>query len=233
LGEPGSKNRNPLIAAIFHETNLAETKGTGIRTMRKLMEQANMVPPTFESDHSANLFTARLLLHHFLSEDDIIWLHNFQDFELNDAQKRALIFAREVGAIDNPSYRQLNGCDSLKASGELRNLRDLGILSQKGKGRATYYVPDLAFYNPEMGRIIPDPVLSDKSGALPDNPKSLPDNPSTLVPGTSAPVPGISTPVPALSAPVPEGLVHHLPGELKELIDQLGKEQIERKMWKG
>lgn len=139
LGEPGSKNRNPFIAAIFHETNLAETKGSGIRTMRKLMEQANMVPPTFESNHSSNQFTTRLLLHHFLSEEDILWLHSFNQFELNDSQKRALIFIRETGAIDNPAYRQLNGCDILKASSELRSLRDLNILVQKGKGRATYY----------------------------------------------------------------------------------------------
>lgn len=72
LGEPGSKNRNPFIAAIFHETNLAETKGSGIRTMRALMEKASMVPPTFESDHGANQFTMRLLLHHFLSEEKIL-----------------------------------------------------------------------------------------------------------------------------------------------------------------
>lgn len=85
LGEPGSKNRNPFIAAIFHETNLAETKGSGIRTMRKLMDQANMVPPTFESDHGANMFTTRLLLHHFLSEEDIDWLKGFYKFELSDS----------------------------------------------------------------------------------------------------------------------------------------------------
>ena len=35
IGEPGSFSRNPHIAAIFHDTNLAETKGTGIKSMRK------------------------------------------------------------------------------------------------------------------------------------------------------------------------------------------------------
>jgi ATP-dependent DNA helicase RecG len=183
LGEPGSKNRNPFIAVIFHDTNLAETKGSGIRTMRKLMEQANMVPPTFESDHSANQFTTRLLLHHFLSEEDIVWLNGFNDFEINDAQKRALIFTRETGAIDNPSYRQLNGCDSLKASGELRNMRDWGILAQKGKGRATYYIPDLAFNHPELGKNNqvtslsnhPDEFLSDDPDSLPDHLDALSD----------------------------------------------------------
>lgn len=74
LGEPGSEQRNPYIAAIFHETKLAKTKGSGIRTMRKLMEQAGLVPPTYASNHSSNEFTTRLLLHHFLSENDLKWL---------------------------------------------------------------------------------------------------------------------------------------------------------------
>ncbi len=174
LGEPGSKNRNPFIAAIFHETNLAETKGSGIRTMRTLMEQANMVPPTFESDHSSNTFTARLLLHHFLSEADIKWLGAFDPYNLSDAQKRALIFVREAGAIDNGTYRQINGCDILKASAELRQMRDGGLLEQKGKGRATYYIPGYAFsLFPAIEQGI-NP-LPDQSGALPDQSGALPD----------------------------------------------------------
>ncbi|WP_035649322.1 ATP-binding protein [Flavobacterium sp. ASV13] len=139
LGEPGSKNRNPFIASIFHETNLAETKGSGIRTMRILMEKSSLAPPTFESDHTANLFTTRLLLHHFLNESDLQWLNTFAEYELNTEQKKGLIFIREAGAIDNSTYRQLNACDVLKASNELRSLRDKGLIEQKGKGRSTYY----------------------------------------------------------------------------------------------
>jgi ATP-dependent DNA helicase RecG len=140
LGEPGSKNRNPFIASIFHETNLAETKGSGIRTMRALMKKASLAPPTFESDHSANLFTARLLLHHFLNETDLQWLETLKEYELNESQKKALIFLREAGAIDNSTFRQLNACDVLKASNELRYLRDKELIIQKGKGKATYYI---------------------------------------------------------------------------------------------
>ena len=120
LGDPGSETRNPHIAAVFHKTNLAETKGSGIRAMRKLLEDAGMAPPTFESNRSEDTFTARLLLHHFLSEDDIAWLTKFDNESLSDSQKRALIFLREVGAIDNPTFRQLGDLDLLKASSELR-----------------------------------------------------------------------------------------------------------------
>ena len=34
LGEPGSVQRNPFISTIFHDTNLAETKGSGISSIR-------------------------------------------------------------------------------------------------------------------------------------------------------------------------------------------------------
>ncbi len=140
LGEAGSKTRNPKIAAIFHETNLAETKGSGIRTMRRLMEENNFAPPTFESNRDNNNFTARLLLHHFLSKEDMDWLANFNNDNLNDAQKRALIFVRESGAIDNQTYRQINASDTLSSSIDLRRLRSSNLLEKKGQGSTTYYI---------------------------------------------------------------------------------------------
>jgi ATP-dependent DNA helicase RecG len=205
LGEPGSKNRNPFIAAIFHETNLAETKGSGIRTMKSLMEKAELMQPTFESDHSNNSFTVRLLLHHFLNEEDIKWLSGFNHFEISDSQKRALVFLREVGAIDNATHRQLNGYDILKASGELRNLRDKEIVLQKGKGRSTYYIP-----NPQISE-----------WGL----KTL----SAPVPELSAPVSKrldlqdiyLSEPVQDLSEPVDQALVHQLPNEIQRVVNDL------------
>jgi len=141
LGLPGSETRNPFIAAVFHDTNLAETKGSGIRAMRRLMQESHLAPPTFESHRAANEFISRLLLHHFLGEDDINWLRQFDDFNLSDSQKQALVFVRELGAIDNKAFRQLSDCDPIKASSELRLLKSLKLLETKGKGKASYYVP--------------------------------------------------------------------------------------------
>ncbi len=187
LGTPGSETRNPSIAAVFHDTNLAETKGSGIRAMRRLLEQAHLAPPTFESDRGQNLFTARLLLHHFLSEDDLRWLMSFDHFDLNDNQKRGLIMLRELGAIDNLSYRQQSGTDTLTASQELRAMRDLHLLEMKGKGSKTHYV---------AGRLIsgqPEPPVSVAPGAMtqPGFPKAQPPDPKAQPPGvkTQAPQP--------------------------------------------
>ncbi len=140
FGDPGSETRNPFVASVFHETNLAETKGSGIRAMRKLMKQAHLAPPTFDSDRNNNQFVSRLLLHHFLDEKDLTWLKQFDDLALTDAQKQALIFVREVGAIDNQTYRQMTDFDTLKASNELKILKSYDLLLPKGKGKGTYYL---------------------------------------------------------------------------------------------
>ena len=140
-GETGSMLRNLRISEIFHDTNLAETKGTGIGAMRRLMKEAGLMPPTFESNHEANKFTARLLLHHFLSKENMEWLAQYAEFDLVNEQKLALVFVREVGAIDNATYRQLDSSIThARARLEIHKLCDLGFLEKKGQGRNTYYI---------------------------------------------------------------------------------------------
>ena len=151
LGEPGSQLRNPNLAAVFHETNTAETKGSGIRVMREQMRANGFSLPTFESDRANNSFTSRFLLHHFLLEEDLEWLKQ-APVDLSDSQRYALIFLREQGAINNQTLRQLTGSDVLTASQDLRKLRENGLLAQKGKGSATYYLP-----GPQFPEELPEP----------------------------------------------------------------------------
>ena len=142
LGEPGSQPRNPVIAAVLHETRFAETKGSGIRVMREMMDRAGLTPPVFESDRGRDVFVvARYLFHHFLGASDVAWLGQFRDLHLSDDEAKALIFVREAGAIDNASYRELNRVDTITSSQALRRLRDSGLLIRQGKGSATYYLP--------------------------------------------------------------------------------------------
>ena len=99
------------------------------------------MPPTFESNHEANKFTARLLLHHFLSKENMEWLAQYAEFDLVNEQKLALVFVREVGAIDNATYRQLDSSIThARARLEIHKLCDLGFLEKKGQGRNTYYI---------------------------------------------------------------------------------------------
>jgi ATP-dependent DNA helicase RecG len=220
LGEPGSQPRNPKIAAVLHETRFAETKGSGIRVMRESMEQAGLTPPLFESDRTNDQFVARYFFHHFLGEDDIAWLAQFRDLHLTDEDAKALIVVREAGAIDNATYRELNKVDALAASSALRRLRDAGLLAQKGRGSATYYVPTERLATDETG-------LSSKSGeGLSSNLPALSTNPD----GLSTNPPALSTNLEGLYAEHAEeeenrrkALLDELPGALAAKIGAIGQ----------
>ncbi|MBN1512019.1 MAG: putative DNA binding domain-containing protein [Phycisphaerae bacterium] len=208
LGEPGSFPRNEKIAAALHEVGLAETKGTGIRAMRAAMHDANLTPPLFESDRQKDEFRVMLLVHHLLGPDDLTWLAKFKELRLSAEEARALVVIREAGAITNAMYRDINSVDTLTASGALRRLRDAGLLEQRGKGRATYYLPTRVL----LGQSMDDGGSSDGSltanGTQPQGLRAQSYGPETLPDGFGT---------------LSDGLPEPLPTELAELVAALGK----------
>ena len=69
------------------------------------------------------------------------WLAQYASFDLTNEQKLALVFVREVGAIDNATYRQLDSSIThARARLEIHKLCNLGFLAKKGQGRNTYYI---------------------------------------------------------------------------------------------
>jgi ATP-dependent DNA helicase RecG len=217
LGEPGSQLRNPKIAAALYDTRLAETKGSGIRVMRESMEQAGLTPPLFESDRGNDQFVARYFFHHFLGEDDIAWLAQFKDLHLSDDEAKALIVVREAGALNNSTYRELTKVDTLTASQSLRRLRDAGLLAQKGRGSATYYV---------LTERLEDKSLSSKPEALSSESEGL----STKLDGLSTKVDTLSTNPEGVSAMLAEAqdtqrkaMLNELPGALAAKIGAIGQ----------
>lgn len=219
LGEPGSLPRNPKLAAALYDTRFAETKGSGVRVMREICEQAGLAPPLFESDRSNDAFVVRLFFHHFLGPDDLAWLGRFKALQLTEAEARALVVAREAGAIDNATWREINKVDTLAASHGLKKLRDAGLLQQNGRGSATWYRPTARMLGDDEG-------LSSDLGGLASNP-----------PGLSRDLGGLSRDLGALSrdpdsldkaeterkAKIRQTLLAGLPGELAARVGALGR----------
>jgi len=218
LGEPGSITRNSTIAAVLHETDFAETKGSGIRTMRRLMEEAGLTQPLFESHREQDQFVATYLLHHFLSEDDLRWLKGFQHLNPTDEQAKALIFLREVGAIDNAAYRNLNHVDTLTASKHLGQLKDWGLVVAKGGGKATYYQPTGKLIDQQPSGAPADQGVAQDSRStghdLEADTQGLPANTQ----GSGANTQG--------SPPDAQGL----PPELQAMVDNLGPRPREQRL---
>ena len=227
LGEPGSEPRNPRMAAVLHETRFAETKGSGIRVMRETMEQAGLTPPLFESDRGNDQFVARYFFHHFLGAEDLAWLAQFKDAQLNPDEAKALIVVREAGAIDNAAYRALNKVDTLSASAALRRLRDAGLLQQKGRGSATYYIPAERLGLSERpvadgadGALSSNPGLSSKSAGLSTNPQGLSTNLAGLSTNPQSPLSTQSTPEDDARR---KAFLDELPGTLAARIGAFGR----------
>lgn len=198
LGLPGSNLRNPILAQVFRDIHYAEGKGTGIGTMRDEMKKANLSVPLIESDRSSNLFVLTLLPHHLFDKEDIQWLQSFKQHNLTDEEARTLIVIREKGAISNAEYRTINGVDTLTASSHLRRLRDLGLLEQKGRGNATFYVPAIKLFTPGV---------------------------RAEAPGVSDPAPGIIPLAPGISSDFPT-LPEELLRELKEIGKRTSVQKI-------
>jgi ATP-dependent DNA helicase RecG len=194
LGTPGSRLRNPAIAAVLHEVNWAETKGSGVRTMRRLAGDAGLPLPEFSSDRQRNEFKVTLFLHHLLTEDDYAWLKSLTSDNVSAEEAKALIYARETGAVDNTACRDFSGLDTLQASSLLRRLRDRGLLDKQGAGNRTHYTLNNpskpADPHPEQGKL---PLEGGKQA--PEGGKQTPEGGKRNLP------------------PLPEPLALRLPGQ--------------------
>ena len=91
-----------------------------------------------------------------------------------------MISARELGAIDNSTYRTINReIDTLAASKHLRKLCDFGLLEKKGSGPATYYEPtDRALENwpPGTANTVNSPVPDPQKQELDTKKQELPSD---------------------------------------------------------
>ena len=198
LGMKGSVTRNDTIARVCHDTKLAETKGSGIDRMWRKMVEAGLSRPTMESDRTASTFTIRLLLCHFFSEETLDWLKQFAVYELNDNQRTALVFLREVGALDAVAYRQLTGCNPKLVARELAGIKDQELMIQKGRARGTYYVPSEKL----LGTSQPRELMSQPTGLI-SQPQAVTGTPPAA---NTTPPAANTTPPAANTTPLPRDL---------------------------
>jgi len=140
LDNSSSLTRNPLIASVLYDLRLAETKGSGIRTMRAKLKQAGLSEPKFNSDHTRNYFKATFLLHQLMDDNQLKWLEAFDDHSLSDNDAMALMLAHRTGEVDNSTLREITKLETLSASRLLSNLCKKGLLQKRGSGSSTSYI---------------------------------------------------------------------------------------------
>ena len=214
LGEMGSKLRNPVIASVLYDVSFAETKGSGIRTMRRLLEQSGLTAPVFISKIIENEFVATYLLHQLLGEEQLHWLTQFSHLHLTDNEAKALLLAKETGAVDNAGLRAISGLDTLSASQILGKLHhQYHLLEQGGAGPATYYQLAQRLKNDDQLMLFPvneDVFTEANTSDFDPNTSDLGPNTSDLGPNTSE---------------------LDLPDELKQMIDRLTPKARKESLW--
>lgn len=130
-GEHYSKPRNKLIAMVFYYAGLIERWGTGTKRMVELCKEQGLPEPEFKEFGDGFSVTFY---------KDIYNEEYLRKMGLNERQIKAVLYVKERGKITNKEYRELNGLSDEGARQDILKMLQLGILKQKGKGRAVYYV---------------------------------------------------------------------------------------------
>lgn len=139
---PGSKLRNPLIAAVFYDIGWAEAKGTGINTTRERLQIEGYPLPEYANDMKGDTFTlilghpAEFLTSKVTPEVDIYTEEHLRRFDLNERQKKAIEFMKHSVMLTMKEYIALFPTVNRRTlTRDLNHLIKLGLLIRKGKGR--------------------------------------------------------------------------------------------------
>ena len=136
-----------------------------------------------------------------MDEGTLNWLKHFAAYPLNADQRTALLFLREVGAVDALSYRQLTGCPAKRVTRDLSGLKEAGLTIRKGRTSGTYYVPS------EVLISAPQTTTPRAQTTTPRVQTTTPPSVITTPPGViTTPQGVITTPQGVITTPLPSSL---------------------------
>ena len=129
--------RNHAVVRLLVDYGLVEQRGIGINRMVQSMLEAGLGRPDFRD--SLTSFQVALKNHTMMDDDAYRWLSSFAAYRLTDGQRIALVFAWRTGKIANRDYQRLNSVTSVRATRDLRDLVNKGLLVQHGTRGAAFY----------------------------------------------------------------------------------------------
>lgn len=118
VGQKGvHQSRNAHIARVLRELGYMRELGEGMRRIYDLMHRNELAPPTLQS--TSDGFVITLTHRPLYSEKDLLWLSQFEQFELDREQKAVILLGQDerifsaqqvwdaVGIVDTEHYRKL------------------------------------------------------------------------------------------------------------------------------
>jgi ATP-dependent DNA helicase RecG len=126
---------NPLLCQLMYDVGFIEKYGSGIYMINELCEGWGIPRPEYELSEVETKVI-------FRSSGKAIVISEIEKLgvELNERQRKALIFVLEKGFITNRSYQELNDVGKKTAYLELSGLTKKGLIIATGKGRSVRYV---------------------------------------------------------------------------------------------
>jgi len=122
LGTGVSELRNKIIGRIFNETGLIEGWGTGIRRIRKQIEEKGLVPPEFREN---NGFFKVIIYNEPLQEH----------FEIDKDEKEIIVYIQKHGKAGTKDLEKVLGISKATIKRKIRTLTENGYLIWKGKSK--------------------------------------------------------------------------------------------------
>lgn len=129
-------SRNPRIMRVLKTMRLVEEYGEGIDRMYREMESRLMEPPVFEA--TASSVTVTLHNRFLVDVEDQLWLRKLGREELTADERRALIAARQNGAVTPRELREIMpDADARRA---LDGAVTKGLLTRVGERGGSRYI---------------------------------------------------------------------------------------------
>jgi len=136
--EEAQSTRNQLLMRFLEEQGLVENRGSGIRAMMAAMREARLEPPRFRDSRS--YFRVTFKNASLMNPNAVNWLNRFAGYQISDDQRMALVYLRHNERMTNSDYRRLNNVyDTIRATRDLRELTDQGLIRMHGTRRWAYY----------------------------------------------------------------------------------------------
>jgi len=133
-------SRNPLIVRVLTDLGFMRETGEGIPRMFDEMEKNGLYAPKLEIV-ADSLFSVTLENQPMYSVDDMEWLEQFEEADLNPNQKRMLLFAQaHGGSFTNRDWQKVCGVDIYTASRDMKEMVRKRCLVHPQKGGRVYHI---------------------------------------------------------------------------------------------
>ena len=136
--EPKHVPVNPILCQLMYDVGFIEKYGSGIYMINELCKEWGIQKPEYELSEVETKVI-------FKSGGKAIVISEIEKLgvEMNERQKEGLKIIFEKGKITNADYAEMFGVSRNTATNDLSDLVEKGLVKRVGRGRGSYYVPNI------------------------------------------------------------------------------------------